>query len=321
MKNQVTADPKEYDVTKRRPQVLLFGNGMVRAAGGPSWAELITGLVAKDKHLDEKWIQNLPTPILADALFSPNDTSRQNDYFNALVKQDNICSDAMIELLQIPFDAILTTNYTHELENIFRQYMHKRSTKSRTCRAPEQRFVVRLYNQVEKGPQIWHIHGDIDKKSSIILSHDEYQRANAKIVEYNKQRRNDYCTYAHNLKFKSWFDYFMMGDVYIIGCGFDYAESDLWWLLNRRKREKAQEVGKIVYYDPNDKLDHPNKVDERRLKHEVMTELGIECKDLGVFVRGGTDTEKNEDYHTFYHAAVQDIRARVAARCTGEIAE
>ena len=34
----------------------------------------------------------------------------------------------------------------------------------------------------------------------------------------------------------SWLDYFILGDVYSLGFGFDTSEMDLWWLLCRKKR-------------------------------------------------------------------------------------
>ncbi len=33
----------------------------------------------------------------------------------------------------------------------------------------------------------------------------------------------------------SWLDYFILGDVYSLGFGFDTSEMDLWWLLCRKK--------------------------------------------------------------------------------------
>ena len=36
-----------------------------------------------------------------------------------------------------------------------------------------------------------------------------------------------------------WLDSFVLGNVNILGLGMDFSELDLWWLLNRKKRESA----------------------------------------------------------------------------------
>ena len=50
----------------------------------------------------------------------------------------------------------------------------------------------------------------------------------------------------------SWIDYFMIGNVYIVGLGLDPSEMDLWWLINCKKHY-SDKFGceKIHRFEPN----------------------------------------------------------------------
>ena len=51
---------------------------------------------------------------------------------------------------------------------------------------------------------------------------------------------------------QSWVDYFMLGNVYIVGLGLDPSEADLWWLINCKKRHKNDLCGgEIHWFEPN----------------------------------------------------------------------
>ena len=45
----------------------------------------------------------------------------------------------------------------------------------------------------------------------------------------------------------SWIDAFILGDVHILGFGYNTSEFDMWWLLDCKMREKAN-TGKVHYY-------------------------------------------------------------------------
>ncbi|MDE6725976.1 MAG: hypothetical protein K2J79_10280 [Ruminiclostridium sp.] len=65
-----------------------------------------------------------------------------------------------------------------------------------------------------------------------------------------KKRNSNYYKNALKsiLTIDDWTDAFIYGDVYILGFGFGFSEMDLWWLLNRKKREN-QSKGKTFYYN------------------------------------------------------------------------
>jgi hypothetical protein len=56
-----------------------------------------------------------------------------------------------------------------------------------------------------------------------------------------KRQKSMYC--------HSWLDYFMLGDVYILGLGMDLSELDLWWLVNCKKRNFSDT--QVILYKPD----------------------------------------------------------------------
>ena len=54
----------------------------------------------------------------------------------------------------------------------------------------------------------------------------------------------------------SWIDLFFFSDLHIIGLGLDFSETDIWWILNKRKRliadrkveEFSNKLNKIYFY-------------------------------------------------------------------------
>lgn len=272
---------KSFDLTKQRPQVLLLGNGLSRQK---SWSDFIKSVADKDieKYCeDEKFV--LPNLILTSVVTNiKKDSERQNQYLKAFENYQYNDSHALNELLSLNFDAILTTNYTYEIEYAIdknyckltdnaKQDKYAKSTEEKY----DSKYLIHTFNRLKMGGyanDIWHIHGEQRRKSSLILTHDEYARLMGKITDYNKSIANRYERYYNNLKFTSWIDYAIMGDLYILGQGFDYSEFDLWWLLLRRLREKAQ-IGTVYFYEP-EKSDNQYKL-------LALNDLGVETLLLG----------------------------------------
>ena len=100
---------------------------------------------------------------------------------------------------------------------------------------------------------------------------------------------------------KSWIDYFILGDLYILGFGFDFAEFDLWWLVNRKLREKA-DCGEIYFYEPETK--------DNYYKLLAMSDMGIHIESLDTKI-GEDEKDKNSKYDAFYNEAIADITLKV----------
>lgn len=66
--NKKRTAEKEYDLGKRRPQVLFLGNGLCRAYGGMSWNGLLDAIKDKSRYPGEAKNYLMPMPLKAAML-------------------------------------------------------------------------------------------------------------------------------------------------------------------------------------------------------------------------------------------------------------
>ena len=259
---------KEWNLETERPKVLFLGNGLFYSDS--NWDKFIEKNKRSDMSLKE-WaaIEKAPYTIRATAALPTSDLERQQGYLREI---DEIHSkmqrnrQPILKLLDLPFDAILTTNYTYQIESHIKNEYCELSNEQKNNKYAKQTFVynkkvsqdskflLRTFNQLEyKGvtKNIWHIHGEARRKSSIVATHDEYGKLMELVRQYCKKYGRNYQNFYHSFRFNSWIDYLIMGDVYFIGSQLDYTEFDLWWLFSRRMREEKNH-GKMVYYCPNE---------------------------------------------------------------------
>lgn len=304
-------DCKVFSVDDRRPQVLLLGNGLTYGTGVP-WHELLRK-VAKDGAAFRKYEKqdekggfigfHVPNTVLTLATSETEDIKRHKKYGEVLENAGYAPNDFLEKLLSLPFDAVLTTNYTYELEAVARPNYPGLSAEGKRKYAftasdeRDAKYLLHTWNSFGADtPDIWHIHGELRRPSSIILSHDEYARLVHHILTYTESRGRDYEKFRNELKFKSWVDYFLMGDVYVLGLALDFSEFDLWWLLGRRLRERAG-CGKLLFYEP--------EKEENLYKQYALKDAGAEVCSCGVAIRG------SGDYARFYARAIEDMRKKV----------
>lgn len=161
----------------------------------------------------------------------------------------------------------------------------------------EPKYLIHSYQEVtygEKKNRVWHIHGEARKPNSMILGHYYYATLLQRIVAHVNERQASYSVEGESIEIKSWIDSFIMGNVYILGFGMDYSEMDLWWLLNRKKREKA-EHGKVVFYAS----------DFDQEKNGLLELLDVEVRFAGM---GRRLTNKTDQYYkSFYRNAIAEI--------------
>lgn len=257
------------------PKVLLLGNGLNRAYGDASWTELLEGI--STENFDKNRITDLKMSMPLQAiLVSGNDvkTGLRKYYQNSDNKKEIFQPPANTEMqdrieaiLTAGFDHILTTNYSYELESVAcRSFLGRNLTETNlkthskvmtgadVLRA-EPKYMLHTYNSYRCGDidnRIWHIHGELRKPDSMILGHYYYGNLFSRIYNYVDQRTDAYI-HGTNRDAKaitrSWIDAFILGDVYVLGYGFDFSEFDMWWLLNRKANEKSK-TGRIYYYAP-----------------------------------------------------------------------
>ena len=298
------------------PQVLFLGNGLNLAYSGISWSDLI-GKIAKRDDFD--WSRSeIPMPLQA-ILASDNQirTSLQQAKTDFRGKIQNDQQMAVLQdLLTMGFDDILTTNYSYELEEAAlgkyeltdRQIMKLMRYTSENA---ERNYLLHTYNQVKCGNtenRIWHVHGEIRKTDSMILGHYWYGKLLYKIIEKSEKTKDLYIRNQRDEKetsLDSWIDSFILGDVYVLGFGFGLSEVDLWWLLNRKQRERA-EHGKVYFYELHS--------EKQREKTELLKLMDVEVLNLGFSDIERTTPDGEPDYKAFYQASINDIRQKIAIR-------
>ena len=123
----------------------------------------------------------------------------------------------------------------------------------------------------------------------------------SKIIEYSKGRKDEYLVYNEDIRIKSWIDYFILGDLYVLGFGYDFAEFDLWWLVNRKLKEKAN-CGAIYFYEP--------ETEENRYKLLAMKDMGIHIETLNTQITAD-ENDLNSKYDDFYNKAIADIALKI----------
>lgn len=296
-----------------RPQVLFLGNGLNRLYGGNSWSDLMKKISVRNDLPD-----NLCCPFPLQTVLVTNDHVKramknyEEDFFGTATEE---LTKQLQALLEIDFDDILTTNYSYEIESAavyqttVSKYFLKKSCKNIiNGEKAEPKYLLHTYQSIpfnNHEHRIWHIHGEARKPNSMILGHYYYATLLYKMVEFTQTRGNNYQ--IHQKKhtpqtIRSWVDSFILGDVYILGFGMDFSEFDLWWLLNRKKREKAS-TGKVYFYSPRESVFNE--------KEELLKQLGVEVNHCDVTTPQGSETEKNLQYHKFYQNAMKDIKEKV----------
>lgn len=296
---------------KNFPEILLLGNGINRHYGNYSWTEFLKS-ISNENYKCYLESAKAPMPLKAILLTGNSVNAKLKDKKADLMPNSlNQDKDMLItSLLSLNFDEILTTNYTYELEQIAFNNVPLSATKLRnlmhhtnSINHAETKYLLHTYNQVKYGerPQrIWHIHGEARKPDSMAIDHYYYSNLLHKIKEHSRETKNRYQLQqlsGRDIDFKSWIDAFIIGNVYILGQGLDFSEMDLWWLLDRKNREKA-EHGQVYFYEPY-KTIHEEKYQLLKLFNVIPEHLGT-TKETDAF-----------DYLLFYKKAICDIETKI----------
>lgn len=288
---------------KRIPKVLLLGNGINRAFNSDSWDDLLNSV---DRRAERYDIGRYKCPETLKAILVTRDNvdkalkSEKERLGNLGAQKPDAQTALLRRLLNAGFDELLTTNYSYELETAALGRLVSERDLKRLQRHTddvvrcEVNCMLHTYNAVNLGGEkrIWHIHGEARKPDSMILGAYYYGNLLGKITALNKKRGVYYS--AENPRIKSWTDAFILGEVYILGFGFGFAESDLWWLLNRKKREPR--VGGVHFYELKPKSEI------NRAKMDLLELMNVEIIYNSV---------KNGDWRGAYDWAVGDIEKRL----------
>ena len=293
------------------PQVLLLGNGLNLAYGGISWTNLLKGIAARDDIPEDL---GCPMPLLA-ILYTNNDiktamATQKQLLFGSLANPSQTA--VLRAILTYGFDEILTTNYSYELEMAAlgktvddERFIKKMAEHTDKVSRVEGKYLLHSYNRTSvngNDARIWHIHGEARKPDSMILGHYYYANLLGRMIKYAEDNENRYERNAiagEETVINSWLDAFLLGDVYILGFTFDVSEFDLWWLLNRKLRERAPH-GKVYFFEP-----YSEGFD---VKIELLKLLDVEHFDCRIRKPNKDDPQKREKYREFYERALALIK-------------
>ena len=292
-------------------KVLLLGNGITYTTGGISWNDIITNMAKKYNpscslsDIEKQKKSTLPMPL--QAVTASNNRINEYLFNNQRRFYGKITNEKKRQFLQrilsVGFDDILTTNYSYEIEiaateknDISNYQLDKIRRTTRNHKKAEGKYLLHTYNEVNYmgvSNRVWHIHGVAKNPSSMVIGHYYYGNL---VSRYSNALVSAHQRFRDNLDvYTSWLDGFIMGDVFILGCGFDPSEFDLWWLVERKKIERMN-LGKIFYFAP--KWERDNNCE----KYELMNVYGIEVKD--------DITNSTKNYDLFYEEALnQNIKA------------
>ena len=293
------------------PQILLLGNGLNRAYDNGSWNDMLRAITQR-----EDLPANLSSPMPLQAILASNDhlstelhtPEFEQTWYGSL---NNTDQRAMYnKLLDLPVTDILTTNYSYELEtaaldcNVTEKQIKKLAHHTAQVSRCEIRGRFFTYNQLPNDKRVWHIHGEARTPDSMVLGHYFYGNTVARMKAYLEQYGGLYSHYqkqGQSKPLRSWLDAFILGDVYVLGFGFDLSELDLWWLLNRKKLENANH-GKVYFYEPSTVGFNE--------KQELLKLMGVKIIDCGFAESYGRPC----DYKAFYNAAIQDIEKNIEGK-------
>lgn len=279
------------------PRILLLGNGMLRLGGGGDWKKLLQSIAIKNfEHLKT---EGIPYAMLPEVVCGTNVEEVRCKIAEEI--QDSRAHELLQELLKLNFDAIITTNYTYEIEQMLSNGKWSEKQRKESFFALDgnshTHFSTYVCNLIQcdktKVIPVFHVHGEKARKSSLILSYYSYARSVSKLIEYNAKRANQYQEQQQGgepIEVHSWLDYFLLGDVYAVGFGFDPSEFDVWWAIERKSREKA-EHGRLHAYI----LEKTGKSAPQKALLEAM-----DAEYIRIDVDG--------DYEPAYRQAVDEIR-------------
>lgn len=239
---------------------LLLGNGVNRAALQKDWTQILRELATQFEAADLiDFLHDKPLSMFIEELCARSPgliRQREHDVkvaFAKLLEQINP-TEAHRRICE-PFKVILTTNYDFTIEEAFSGPLHQPAFLS-----PESRYsLFRRYKAGER--EVWHIHGDSAKPSSMVLGYDQYAGSLQKIRNYvtegveikklgyrlSSPVKGGDLDFTVNKAVYSWVDHFLRDHLHIVGLGMGFTEIDLWWLL-LHKRRRLNQTGKVFYY-------------------------------------------------------------------------
>lgn len=255
---------------RTRPKVLLVGNGITRSFDGcikideilkEEWNKNYNSVLTDKKASDPSPLWQLPFPMQIAVATKNHVQKSMSELADRFVEMSTEPDQRSLisEILDVGFDVLLSTNYSLEFEKTaFTDFSKGKVIKKYkvTAEQTNTQETMGIFQCTElpckNNPLLWHIHGTALRKDSIVMGHHYYGKL---LTEVTKRADNVNRVYrstqtkGSNFYPLSWIDYFLIGDVYIIGFALDTSEIDIWWLLSYKKM--AFENSKAFFYSPS----------------------------------------------------------------------
>ena len=244
--------------------ILLVGNDINNISRGQSWKDLLQEILAfcgtNCVQLDDK----KPFPLLYEEIFLTaiqQSHIRERDLKGFIAQKigDITPNELHARIRELEPAHVLTTNYEYTLEGSTPE-RHSSLIKERTF------SIFRKYTL--HNTEYWHIHGDCLNPMSINLGFEHYGGQLQQMRNYVVSGTTYSSPQAPRLPLLqrlkhgavstfSWLDLFFTKDIHILGLSLDFVETDLWWLLTYRARQKFQRNtipvhNKLYYYIPSE---------------------------------------------------------------------
>ena len=316
--------------------VIFFGNGLNRVSEGLDWEELLRkishGQILKDIPLTFQY-EDICLSRDAEIFDKGPSCSVGEDKLKEVIADELSVihgNDVYEALAKLPVKHYITTNYDMTLESTLKKMgYHKIQSDSN-----ESRYSIHRYSIFEKDndtKQIWHIHGNIDKRNSIIMGYDQYCGELSKMNDWVKgsyKIANEPIGTIHrrfsnapdDKDIKSWIDLFFTSNIHIIGYSMPFDEIDLWWLLDKRKRLKWEgrmpKPRNITFYEgvvksaEKEKMSDCEKCKEKEKEKEKEKKRKAKEKLLNVLdVRYvSEDLNDKKEYADYYKRVLTNIK-------------
>lgn len=283
---------------KNNKRVLFAGNGVAMRIGAANkWDEIIADLAKKyTPQADPGLLKKLPYNMQIVAATRDNVDKSMVELCQKL-KEITLNEEQKSfgkRILSLPFDRIITTNYTYELE---RSVSENKTFRCRYFEKKRERDMS-LFGYIpvtvgEEEKQIWHIHGHACAPNSVIMGHYFYGKLLSSIQSYIPKMLKGWRMRQNidgDFEIRSWVDSFMTDDVYMVGFGMDLCEADIWWLACCKKRHFPD--SRIYFYVPE--WDLP-KDDPRRI---LMNAYGIVIREISC---------PEKDFSAFYEEILKEF--------------
>jgi hypothetical protein len=257
--------------------ILLVGNGPNYFSGRWGWDDAIR-VVARRVRLSNQ-VENLihePLPLVYETMASGYpDAEREAKEDLAQQMQAMKPNDIHTDLMALGWSTVLTTNYDNCLEAATGERFETDNL--------ERESTYSVFRRKRSKTQfVWHIHGELSGPRTMMLGLHQYAGYLQKLRQYftTKMHGSPYVyageTWSTDADKHSWADHFLRDNVHIVGFGFGYAETVLWWLLTykqRIRRAKGLHTGTTTYYQ----MGNPAPTDKRLL---LMDALGVKIRHI-----------------------------------------